>query len=75
MYIQLIHLTCNHILTHTTLPNPTEATNGWKLLLALPRMILANHHKHRAGHKGQGNATHTKTIRHRINLVYNAQWD
>ena len=75
LYIQLIHHTCAHILLHTHSNNEIEAANGWKLLMAIPRFVLANRHKHRAGRKGQGNATLTKTIRYRISLIYNAQWD
>jgi hypothetical protein len=41
----------------------------------MPRMILSNAHKHRAGRKGQGNASLTKTVRDRIHQVYNAKWE
>ena len=75
MYIQLLQQTCAHILHHTQQADETEATNGWKLLIAIPRMVLSNTNKHRAGRKGQGNSSQTKTIRQRIALIYSAQWE
>ena len=70
MYIQLIHDTCKHINANINQNNSMEVDNGLKLLEAIPRMVLANMHKHRGGKKGQGNASFTKTVRQRIDLIY-----
>ena len=75
MYIQLIHDTCKHINANINQNNSMEVDNGLKLLEAIPRMVLANMHKHRGGKKGQGNASFTKTVRQRIDLIYKSKWD
>ena len=75
MYIQLILHICNHINHHTAQGNCTDATNGIKLLLATPKMVFSNTHKHRAGQQKQGSASLTKTVRQRINAIYNSRWD
>ena len=74
MYCELLHQTCNHINTNTT--TDADATmDGWKLLMALPRFILGNTQRARAGRKSQGNMSHTRTIRRRIAQVYAGHWD
>ena len=75
MYIKLLRDTCDQINEHTRRANFDEAENGWKLLLSIPRMVLSNAHRHRAGHRGQGHASLTKTIRQRINLIYSGRWE
>ena len=49
MYTQLLKQTCDHIIQHTDNRDNHEATNGWKLLLALPRLVLPNNNRLRAG--------------------------
>ena len=38
-------------------------------------MALRNTSKHRAGRRSQGHASHTKTIRTRIQMIYSAQFE
>ena len=76
IYTQLLLRICQHIIHHTnTTHDASEASNGWKLLLATPRMVLSNTHKHRAGKRNQGTHSHAATIRNRIQLIYRAQFD
>ena len=73
---QLIAQICDHILTTTLLNRTNDAERAWKLLLLTPRLVFHNNHRRkRAGRKGQGNASYTKTIRTRIQQIYDAEWD
>eukprot|EP00973_Karenia_brevis_P044984 6229563-Karenia_brevis.AAC.1 len=63
MYTQLLKQACDYIIEHTENNDILEASNGWKLLLAIPHMILNNTSRLRAGRRNQGHASHTKTIR------------
>ena len=75
MYIKLLHDIRNHINIFTSRSNAQEAENGWKLLLALLRMMFSNTHRHRVGQQGQGTASLTKAIRRRIYIIYGSKWD
>ena len=74
MYTQLLKQACDYITHHTDADNLQEASNGWKLLMALPRMVLNNTSRIRAGRRKQGNASHAKTIRSRIQQLYAGQY-
>ena len=74
MYTQLLKQTCDYIIRHTDNNNLQEASNGWKLLMAMPRMILNNTSRIRAGRRQQGDASHAKAVRTRIQQVYAGQF-
>lgn len=42
---------CDHILLHTEGRDMQEASNGWKLFVAMPGMIMNNTVRRRAGRK------------------------
>jgi len=71
---QLMSLTADEILAAAQAGDTDRETAAWKLLLALPAMLLHKPMETRGGKRGQGRTTLTNVILSRLQLAYQGQW-